>query len=197
MGREKKTVLWIYAQEGVYRFCEEEIWDKVFSACAESGWEAPSETETMWLESPLTQYKRGSFFTAEDAASFAEALDDYLVQSEDDPASETSNLLTNLKALLVRGPVFIWSGAPQNTEAAGRREVLYVYLCPECGFMHHGNWLFEADESGLGEIERSVAAMLRYKYCPLCSSTRILSEAFILPSLDPADVINLASATLV
>jgi hypothetical protein len=190
-------VLWIYAKRGVYRFCEEEIWDEVFSACAARGWEAPSETETMWLESPLTQYKRGSFFTAEDAASFAEALNDYLVCFKDDLSLETSNLLTKLTVLLVTGPIFIWSGAPQTTGDTGRLEVLYVYLCPECGFMHHGNWFFEMDEAGLEKIERSVTAMLRYKYCPLCSSTRILSEAFILPRPDPAGITDLATVTLV
>ncbi len=197
MVQEKKTELWIYANRGAYKFCRQDVWEGVFSACAEAGWEAPSEAETMWLESPLSQYRRGSFFTAEDARSFAEALSDYLDQFKDDLPAETSNLMTKLTALLVTGPIFIWSGAPQKTAGTGRLEALYVYLCPECGFMHHGNWFFEMDESGLEKIERSVAAMLRYKYCPLCSSTRILSEAFILPPLDPADLSDPAFAALV
>jgi hypothetical protein len=58
-------------------------------------------------------------------------------------------------------------------------EVVYVYFCPECGFMHHGSWLFDEREAGRDEIVSTARAMLEYKYCPLCSSTEILSEAFL------------------
>ena len=75
-------------------------------------------------------------------------------------------------------------------------EVVHVYLCPECGFMHHGRWLYSLEEHDLDGIETAVKEMLHYKYCPLCSCKKILSEAFILPQLDPDSLQDLVSEVI-
>jgi hypothetical protein len=178
---EDPVELWVYSVAGVNRLADRTAWDRIFSTMVESGWTAPSEREAGWLESPLVPYRPGSFFTAADAASFADALEALSGTSEFTAGKE---LIRRLGELFRQGSVFLWSESPSRTLGTGAMEVVHVYLCAKCGFMHHGRWFFDhADDPS--DIRRSVTSALEHKYCPLCSSKRIYSQAFFLPEIDP------------
>jgi hypothetical protein len=177
--------LWILSQAGPFRFCGKDQWQSIFSRVVAQGWHPPSEDETGWLVSPLSDHMPGSFFTAGDAKSFADKLSGHMRRGDPVASDAPDILLENVVHLFRLGAVFISEAPLENTLGTDSVEVVHVYLCPECGFMHHGKWLYSIQEADTDEIASSVESMLEHIYCPLCSCTRILSEAFILPQLDP------------
>jgi len=176
--------LWILSQAGPFGFCGKGQWQSIFSRVVAQGWHPPSEAETGWLVSPLSDYMPGSFFTAGDAKSFADYLSEHMRQNGSVAIQAPDIFLENVVHLFRLGAVFISEEPFENTLDSDSVEVIHVYLCPECGFMHHGKWFYSLRESNPDEIASSVNSILEHKYCPLCSCTRILSEAFILPQLD-------------
>jgi hypothetical protein len=185
MYDESGEALWIYTQAGGLRFCSRGLWQSIFTRIVKGGWESPSADQIAWLNSRLNPYPPGSFFSASDAASFALAVGKCL--SEDTGAIDRHAAATmqKLAALFRSGPVFIWSEPPRKTASTGLVEVVHVYACPQCGFLHHGSWLFDTAELSLEEIRSSVESMLKYQYCPLCGSKDLVSVAFFLPPFDP------------
>lgn len=191
MVENRSRQLWIYSQAGVFRFCAEDRWDRTYAMMVGSGWEQPSSTETMWLESRLLPYKPGSFFTAEDALSFAEALEGLPTQSRSEVSAELQSHIEGLVKLFRTGPIFICPDPPHKTIDTDSYEVVHVYLCPPCGFMHHGNWYFSTLEARPEDAGTTVESILKYKYCPLCSSKEVRTVAFVLPQLDPDELPDL------
>ncbi len=143
------------------------------------------------MESPLIQYEPGSFFTEEDASSFVEALERMPAEGCERLPPHLRSLVAPIVDLFKTGPIFIWPDPPHKTLGTDSFEVVHVYLCPKCGFMHHGNWYFSTEESSPEAARTSVESILKYKYCPLCSSTDVRTVAFVLPQLDPEEVSDL------
>ena len=189
--KDDKRQLWVYWKEGVFRFCDEDLWDRLYALVVDAGWEPLSAEETMWMESPLIQYKPGSFFTAEDASSFAGALRDFQKKPSSHVPPDLQSLAERVEELFGTGPTFIRPEPPHKTADADSFEVVHVYFCPQCGFMHHGNWYFSIVESSPDEAGTSVESILKYKYCPLCGSKDVRTVAFVLPQLDPDELPSL------
>jgi len=177
--------LWMYTCQGVFRFASATLWRQFFDDVARRGWERPSSDAVGWLHSKLSPYPPWTFFTAQDGHSFADAVDAYLgsaVAGMDGPARDT---LKKVAMIFREGPVLILSEPPRKTASTNLREVVYVYSCPQCGFLHHGKWAFDTSESSLETIRSTVESLLAYKYCPLCGSKEIVSVPFLLPAFDP------------
>lgn len=177
--------LWIYTQVGVFGLCSRSRWDSIFAEIVKTGWERPSAGEIGWLLSSLNPYPPGSFFTADDAASFSRAMDKYLSADARAMDSRTIAALHRLVHLFASGPIFIQSAPPRNTAGTALVEAVYVYSCPQCGFLHHGSWVFDTNELTSEEIRSTVEDMLNYTYCPLCGSKDIVSVPFFLGPFDP------------
>lgn len=196
MTASQLAPLWFFSQAGTYVLRNGGLWEAVFSSVSAGGWSPPSEADTAWLESPLSHYRPGSFFTTKDAESFADALSAHRSRLERLDSGAAGILVAHLEMLLRRGALFISETPPGKTLGTDTKEVVYVYLCPQCGFMQHGKWVCDIVESEPGALEKSVKAMLAHKYCPLCDCKNLLSEAFILPQLDPDRLTDLSLSIL-
>jgi len=157
------------------------------------GWENPSAGQVGWLQSRLSPYSPGSFFIAVDAASFALAIEEDLSKGFRAAADLTTAVMHKLAELFATGPILILSEPPRKTEFTDLVEVVYVYSCPKCGFMHHGRWLYDIKELSREKIRSWVTSTLKYKYCPICSSKDIVSAPFFLQPCDPERTPHFAS----
>jgi hypothetical protein len=185
MFEKSSERLWVYTECGVFRFYSRNHWESVFDAIVKRGWDIPSADEIGWLQSPLNPYPPGSFFTAADAASFAIAIAKELSECSGAAGDDTIATMQSLAELFATGSIFIVSEPPRETEFTDLVEVVYVYSCPKCGFMHHGRWLFDSKELNREEIGSWVKNTLKYKYCPICGSKDIVSVPFFLQQCNP------------
>ena len=191
MAEQKNRQLWLYSAEGAHRLCNEVMWRTIFFKVSGSGWQPPSQVEPMWLESTLVQYRPGSYFPSADAHSFAEAMEKLIPELVGDFPPEYHRFFGRLAAIFRTGPIFIWTDEPKRTTGTDSVQVVHVYTCQKCGFMHHGNWMYSVKGSGTEEIRESVEAALKHKYCPICNERDIHSDVFVLPELDPAELPDL------
>jgi hypothetical protein len=176
------AALWIYTQAGAFRFGSTSRWEGLFARVVHSGWKMSSEGNIGWLHSELNPYPAGSFFTAELAESFAEALRN-CVHSGADEFSAIA--LSKLAGLFSLGPVLVRTQPPRNTAFTDGMEVAYGYSCSMCGFIYHGSWLFSTAELGLEEIRSTAESMLKRTYCPLCGSEEVVFVSLFLLPFDP------------
>jgi hypothetical protein len=185
MCNNEAEFLWIYTRRGVFRFCSRAEWNRIFSTIVATGWEMPSADEIGWMQSRLNPYPPGTFFTAADAESFSLAVKRYLREDAEAMDEEKKATLGELAVLFAGSPIFIWSEPPRKTAATGIVQIVYVYFCAKCGFLHHGSWLFDTNELSIEEIRISVENMLKCQYCPICGAKDIVSVPYFLPPFDP------------
>jgi hypothetical protein len=172
---------YLFSARGVFRV-DESAWNSLFLSVCDAGWSAPSSTEYGWMESPLIPYEPGSFFPRRDAAAFAETLAALKART---PGLDT------LVEIFASGPVFIHPNAPAMDEDSAQQEIVYAYMCPQCGFIHHGRWFLDASLSR-DRIEEFIALAMKNLYCPLCSSRDLLAEALRIPEIGGGNIPELS-----
>jgi hypothetical protein len=171
--------LYVFTETGLARLCNRNAWQDLFVSIKRNGWCAPSSERVGWLYSPLVPQDLGSFFTAEDAESFAKEIDGYLENEGRTLALEFAYSIKQVQELFRSGAVLVrpvLSSAPKS----GATEFLYVYACGKCGFMGQGTLSYDNREYELEQARLSAQSLLQHIYCPLCGSRDTLSAIFPL-----------------
>ncbi|MFH0825792.1 MAG: hypothetical protein V2B18_23805 [Pseudomonadota bacterium] len=193
MNDSEDHQLWLYRRSGVHRFCTRDLWKEVYADVLACGWEPEAEKSLTWLQSAITQYEPGFFFTEEDARSFASVLESLRTTG----AGQASDLISRFDPLLEgafrSGPILILPDAPTCTldiDTEGL-ELVYAVVCPDCGFMRHGRVSISMQEDGLSGVQEFIDGMKPHVYCPLCGSKNTRVESFLSAGVDPDSVPSL------